>query len=91
MGKRRHPEVYTKRWDRHRAASLAAKARRGQASGVAGEHGNWKVKALDHCVIAFEPDGVHEQVFSGGPDPFWDAVQFAARCLRGEMDPAALP
>lgn len=58
---------------------------------------NWRVITLPHhagmrdVAIALEPGREHDQVFSGGPDPFWDAVQFAAGCLRGELDPAALP
>ena len=52
------------------------------------EH-NWRVKCLDTGeVLAFEPGREHEQVFEGGPDPFWDAVTCAAACLRGEVDPA---
>lgn len=51
---------------------------------------NWRVKVIDGGqVIAKEPGREHEQVFEGGPDPFWDAVTFAAACLRGEVDPAS--
>lgn len=62
---------------------------------------NWRVKQLDQIVhgrrvvLAFEPGREHEQIFSCDDDtiadPFWDAVEYAARCLRGETDPAALP
>ena len=48
---------------------------------------NWRIKTVDEGVLAMEPGREHEQVFEGGRDPFWAAVQYAARCLRGEIDP----
>jgi hypothetical protein len=54
------------------------------------EH-NWRVTRIEGEVVALEPGREFEQVFDLGSDPFWDAVQFAARCLRGEADPSALP
>lgn len=51
---------------------------------------NWRVKTIDTGqVLALEPGREHEQVFEGGPDPFWEAVTFAAACLRGDTDPAS--
>ena len=52
---------------------------------------NWRVvRTGADAVLALEAGRDHEHVFTGGTDPFWDAVQFAASCLRGETDPAAL-
>lgn len=84
MGKRNHPEAYTRRY--------ALRSRQPHPAVVVNvrDQGkcNWRVKQLDHCVMAFEPDGEHEQVFDKGKDPFWDAVEYAAACLRGEISPA---
>lgn len=52
---------------------------------------NWRITRIEDEVVALEPGREYEQVFDLGADPFWDAVQFAARCLRGEADPSALP
>ncbi|AXN53347.1 hypothetical protein PBI_THONKO_76 [Mycobacterium phage Thonko] len=49
---------------------------------------NWRVKRIETGeVLAFEPGGEYEQVFDSGADPFWQAVEFAAACLRGERSP----
>ena len=49
---------------------------------------NWRIKHTDDGeILALEPGREHEQVFEGGDDPYWDAVQFAAKCLRGEQEP----
>lgn len=51
---------------------------------------NWRiVRTEDGEVLALEPGRDFEQTFEGGPDPFWDAVEYAARCLRGEADPTS--
>lgn len=45
---------------------------------------NWRVKRLHpREVVAIEPGGDYETPF-GGPEAFWDAVQFAARELKKE-------
>lgn len=43
---------------------------------------NWRVGTQDGEVVAVEPNRDFEQVFDGGPDPFWDAVEFAAKKIR---------
>lgn len=50
---------------------------------------NWRIiHPDDEPVLALEPGRDFEQVFEGGLDPFWEAVEYAAACLRGEADPA---
>ncbi|URC18181.1 hypothetical protein SEA_ZENTENO07_80 [Mycobacterium phage Zenteno07] len=51
---------------------------------------NWRiVRTEDGELLALEPGRDYEQTFEGGPDPFWDAVEYAAACLRGEVDPTS--
>lgn len=46
---------------------------------------NWLVRLEEGEVVAIEPNREYEHTFTGGSDPFWDAVKFAASCLRKEM------
>lgn len=47
---------------------------------------NWRIKLLDNgSVLALEPGREYENIFEGGPDPFWEAVEFAAAELRKEQ------
>jgi len=46
---------------------------------------NWRVKTTDEGVLALEPGRDFEQVFEGGADPFWSAVEYAAARLRGDV------
>lgn len=86
MGKHRST-VKTKRRPRPRRDTDAVAHERQRARV---EH-NWRVTRIEGEVVALEPGREYEQVFDLGTDPFWDAVTFAAKCLRGEADPSALP
>lgn len=47
---------------------------------------NWRILNLDNGkVLALEPGREYENIFEGGPDPFWEAVEFAANELRKEQ------
>lgn len=46
---------------------------------------NWRVETSSGEVVAVEPERTHEHVFQGGDDPFWQAVEFAAKQLREAM------
>lgn len=44
---------------------------------------NWRIiHPVGGDIIALEPGREFENVFTGGPDPFWEAVQYAAAELR---------
>lgn len=43
---------------------------------------NWRVSVEGGEVIAVEPNRDFEHVFQGGPDPFMEALEFAAERLR---------
>lgn len=46
---------------------------------------NWRIYCrADGKVLALEPGREYENIFEGGPDPFWEAVEFAAAELRKE-------
>lgn len=45
---------------------------------------NWRVLCHGKEVVAVEPNREFEHVFEGGPDPFWAAVEYAAKQLREE-------
>lgn len=45
----------------------------------------WRIFRSGTDVIAVEPDGEHENVFTGGTDPYGDALAYAARELRKEL------
>ena len=45
---------------------------------------NWRVLCHHGEVVAVEPDREFEHVFEGGADPFWQAVEYAAKQLREE-------
>lgn len=41
------------------------------------------------AVVLLEPGREFEQLFTGGDDPLNDAIQYAAKMLRGEIDPTS--
>lgn len=43
---------------------------------------NWLVRLEAGEVVAIEPNREYEHCFTGGADPFWEAVLFAAAELR---------
>lgn len=45
---------------------------------------NWLVRRERGDILAVEPNGDYEHVFTGGPDPFGEALKFAAARLRKE-------
>lgn len=51
---------------------------------------NWRVLRYrgDGDVVAIEPNRDYEHVFEGGRDPYWEAVQYAAKRLRENDDGA---
>lgn len=58
--------------------------RPGAPTRKAREKKNWRVLCHHGEVVAVEPNRDYEQVFEGGTDPFWDAVEYAAKQLREE-------
>ena len=46
-------------------------------------HTNWIVRRNPTGeVVAVEPNRDFEEVFEGGDDPYWDAIEYAATQLR---------
>ncbi len=64
------------RRERTAAEKAAHKARR--------QRTNWRVRTEFGETLAIEPDREFEHVF-GGPDPFTEALEFAAAELRKEL------
>lgn len=44
---------------------------------------NWKVRVERGEVLAIEPNREFEHTFEGGSDPFMEALEYAAKQLRG--------
>lgn len=44
---------------------------------------NWRVKSEAGEVLAIEPNREFEHTFEGGSDPFMEALEYAAKQLRG--------
>lgn len=47
---------------------------------------NWKVSCEHGEVVAIEPNREFEHVFEGGKDPLMEALEYAAKQLRGGSD-----
>ena len=49
-------------------------------------HTNWIIRTSGNAVIAVEPSREFDNEFVGGPDPFMEALKYAAEQLRKDDD-----
>lgn len=72
-------------WSRDGGAVREPRNRTGQGGAVrkSRERTNWRVKTERGEVLAIEPNREFEHTFEGGKDPFMEALEYAAKQLRG--------
>lgn len=86
MGKRRRRPGYDRLIAKQTAASQAAMSANPKRVDPFQKPGNWRVGTEHGEVVAIEPDRRHDTVFTG-PDPFMEALEYAAKRLRETTEP----
>lgn len=72
-------------WSWDGGAVREPRNRKGKGSTVRSpqQRTNWRVKTERGEVLAIEPNREFEHTFEGGSDPFMEALEYAAKQLRG--------